>query len=78
MCVCVCVCNFHTLLIFANLMNGATSHLTSLLCKSSVSKYMIMARSVTNEIIKKIIILISNYHYGVVVYGCMHLKKWNI
>ena len=38
-----------------------------------------MARSVTNEIITKIIILISNYHYGVVVvYGFAHLKKWNI
>ena len=59
-------------------MNNATSHLTSLLCKSSISKYMIMSRSVTNEIIKKIIILISNYHYGVVIYGFMHLKKWNI
>ena len=34
--------NFHSLLLFENLMNDATSHLTSLLCKSSVSKYMIM------------------------------------
>ena len=34
-------------------MNNATSHLSSLLCKLSVSKYMIMVRSVTNEITKK-------------------------
>ena len=34
---------------FENLMNNATS----LLCKLSVSKYMIMARSITNEITKK-------------------------
>ena len=40
---------------FKNLMNNATSHLLSLLCKSSVSKYMIMVRSVTNEITKKYI-----------------------
>ena len=38
---------------FENLMNNATSHLSSLLCKSSVGKYMIMIRSVTNEITKK-------------------------
>ena len=50
-------------------MNNTTFHLMSLLCKSSVSKYMIMAKSVINEIIKKIIILISNYYYEVVVYG---------
>ena len=37
-----------------NLMNNATSHLSSLLCKSSVSKYMVMVRSVTNETTKKI------------------------
>ena len=35
---------------FENLMNSATSHLLSLLCKSSVSKYTIMVKSVTNEI----------------------------
>ena len=29
---------------------NATSYLSSLLCKSSVSKYIIMVRSVTNEI----------------------------
>ena len=40
---------------FENLMNNATSHLLSLLCKSSVSKYMIMVKSVTNEITKKYI-----------------------
>ena len=33
-------------------MNDATSHLTSLLCKSLVSKY-IMVRCVINKIIKK-------------------------
>ena len=38
---------------FENLMNNATSHLISLLCKSSVSKYTIMVRSVANEITKK-------------------------
>ena len=37
---------------FENLMNNSTSHLLSLLCKSSVSKYMIMVKSVTNEITK--------------------------
>ena len=67
---------------FENLMNNATSHLSSLLCKSSVSKYMIMVRSVTNEITKIYIYiyikLISHYHYGVVVYNFTHSKKWNI
>ena len=63
---------------FENLMNNATFHLTSLLCKSSVSKYMIMVRSITNEITKKYIKLISHYHNGVVVYDFMHPKKWNI
>ena len=38
---------------FEYLMNNATSHLSSLLCNSSVSKYMIMVRSVTNEITLK-------------------------
>ena len=38
---------------FENLMKNATSHLSSFLCKSSVGKYMIMIRSVTNEITKK-------------------------
>jgi len=37
---------------FENLMNNATSYLSSLLCKSSVSKYMIIVRSVANEITK--------------------------
>ena len=41
-----------TLLLFENLMNDVTSHLTSLLCKSPVSKY-VMVGSVINEIIKK-------------------------
>ena len=44
--------NFHTPLLFENQMNDATSHLTSLLCKSLVSKY-IMVRCVINKIIKK-------------------------
>ena len=39
---------------FENLMNNTTSHLSSLLCKLSVSKYMIIVRSVTNEITKNI------------------------
>ena len=39
---------------FENLMNNVTSHLSSLLCKSSINKYMIMVRSDTNEITKKI------------------------
>ena len=52
MCVCVCVNNFHTPLLFENLMNNVTSHLMSLLCKSLVSKY-IMVKSVINETIKK-------------------------
>ena len=58
-----------------------TSHLSSLLCKSSVSKYMIMVRNVTNEITKKHIYIyiyikiISYYHYGEVVYNFTHLKK---
>ena len=56
-------------------MNNTTFHLMSLLCKSLVSKYMIMAKSVTNEIIKKIIILISNYYYEVVVYGFYTSKE---
>ena len=59
-------------------MNNATSHSSSLLCKSLVSKYMIMVRSVTNEITKKNVKLISHYHYGVVVYNFTHPKKWNI
>ena len=70
--------NFHTLLFFENLMNNATSHLMSLLWKSSVSKYMIMVRSITNEIIKKMKKLISNYYYRVVVHCFTHLKKLNI
>ena len=63
---------------FENLMNNATSHLLSLLCKSSVSKYMIMVKNIINEITKKNIKLISHYHYGVVVYNFTHPKKWNI
>ena len=59
-------------------MNDTTSHLMSLICKLSVSKYMIMVRSITNEILKKKKKLISQYHYGVVVYGvcvCVKVKK---
>ena len=58
-------------------MNNATSHLSSLLCKSSVSKYMIMVKTITNEI-TNIYILISDYHYGAVVSNFTHPKKWNI
>ena len=39
---------------------------------------MLMIRSITNEIIKKMIKLISNYHYEVIVYSFTHLKKWDI
>ena len=63
---------------FENLMNNVTSHLSSSLCKSTVSKYMIMVRNVTNEVTKKNIKLISHYYYEVVVYNFTHLKKWNI
>ena len=57
-------------------MNNVTSHLSSLLCKSSVIKYIIMVRSVTNEITKKKNIkLISHYRYEVVVYNFTHPKK---
>ena len=52
---------------FKNLMNCSAFHLISMLCKLSISKYMIMIRNVTNEIMKKMIKLISHYHYGVVV-----------
>ena len=58
-------------------MNDATSHLMPLLCKSSTSKYMIILRNVMNEIIKKMIKLISYYHYGVIVYDFTLLKNWN-
>ena len=61
-------------------MNDVTSHLTPLLRKSSASKYMIIVRNVTNKIMKKkkLIKLISYYHYEVIVYDFTHLKKWNI
>ena len=55
-----------------------TSHLTPLLYKSPTSKYMIIVKKVTNEIIKKMIRLINYYHYEVVAYDFTHLKKWNI
>ena len=41
---------------FENLMNNTTSHLSPLLYKSSVSKYIIMVRSITNKITKNIYI----------------------
>ena len=47
---------------FENLMNNAISHLSSLLYKSSVSKYMIMVRSITNEITKIYIYIYSIYN----------------
>ena len=34
---------------FKNLMNGSTSHLMFLLCKSLANKYMIIVRNVTNK-----------------------------
>ena len=45
---------------------------------SGCQKFMIMVRSVTNKIIKKMIKLISQYHYGAVFYHFTYLKKWNI
>ena len=48
-------------------MNNSTFHLMSLLCKLSTTKYMIMIRNITNEIIKNMIKLINHYNYGVVV-----------
>ena len=43
---------------FKNLMNNSTSHLMSMLCKSSISKYMITVRNVIDEIMKIMIKLI--------------------
>ena len=56
-------------------MNNITSHLSSSLYKSTVSKYMIMIRNITNEITKKNIKLINHYYYEVVVYNFTHSKK---
>ena len=53
---------------FKNLMNCSSFHLISMICKLSVGKYMIMIKNVTNEIMKKMIKLISHYHYGVLVF----------
>ena len=55
-------------------MNNATSHLTSLLCKSLASRYMISKKSYKLDH-KLMIKLISYYHYGVVIYAFTHLKK---
>lgn len=43
---------------FKNLMNNSTSHLMSILCKSSASKYMIIVRNVIDENMKNMIKLI--------------------
>ena len=43
---------------FKNLINNFTSHLMSMLCKSSTSKYMIMVRNFIDEIMKIMIKLI--------------------
>ena len=43
---------------FKNLMNNSTSHLMSMLCKSSISKYMITVRNVIDEIMKIMIKII--------------------
>ena len=48
---------------FKNLMNNSTSHLMSMLCKSSTSKYMIMVRNVIDEIMKIMIKLIIKNIY---------------
>ena len=43
---------------FKNLMNSSTSHLMSILCKSTANKYMIMVRNVIDDIMKNMIKLI--------------------
>ena len=43
---------------FKNLINNFTSHLMSMLCKSSTGKYMIMVRNFIDEIMKIMIKLI--------------------
>ena len=43
---------------FKNLMNNSTYHLMSMLCKLSVSKYMIIVRNFMDENMKNMIKLI--------------------
>ena len=43
---------------FKNLINNFTSHLMSMLCKSSTSKYMIMVRNVIDKVMKNMIKLL--------------------
>ena len=45
---------------FKNIMNNSNSHLMSMLCKSSISKYMITVRNVIDEIMK---IMIKKYNF---------------
>ena len=45
-------------------MNDITSHLTPLLYKSLASRYMIIVKNITNEILKKKIIKLINYYRG--------------
>ena len=47
---------------FKNLMKNSTSHLMSMLCKSSTSKYMIMVRNITNGITKKNYMLYNSFY----------------
>ena len=42
---------------FKNLMNSSTSHLMSILCKSTTNKYMIMVKIVIDDIMKNMITL---------------------
>ena len=48
---------------FKNLINNFTSHLMSMLCKSSTSKYMIMVRNFIYEIMKIMIKLIIKFFF---------------
>ena len=52
---------------FKNIMNNSNSHLMSMLCKSSTSKYIVMVRNVIDEIMKimiKLIIKIIKKNYS--------------
>ena len=40
---------------FKNLMNSSTSHLMSILCKSTTNKYMITVKNVIDDIMKNMI-----------------------
>ena len=66
---------------FKNLMNNSTSHLMSMLCKSSTSKYMIMVRNVIDEIMKimiKLIIKKKNYLQSLGTKIVIYLKNYHV